>query len=295
LVHHFEDNFRASTENNSETVFSIQYTANDGTGSIANSRQGDMLNYPYGGPTTCCGFFDPTRDLVNSFKTNAQGLPMPDSYNQAPMVTSDRHVSAEAHFTPYQGNLDPRLDWTVARRGIPFHDYGPDPGPPWTRDENYDGPYHSLKHMFWKATSDQYEDRNSWAPGTAVNYPVIRFAGVILLDAEADANLGNLDAARQMVNKVRGRVADETYGDGWVDYTLNEPYALATVGSQSAMTSLTANPGDWVIRTDKHDTFQLLKAPASDPNNWQEYKDPNYKVSRYPAGSPAFASKPNAI
>ena len=295
LVHHFEDNFRASTETNSETVFAVQFTGPDGTGGIWNSRRGDMLNYPYGGPTTCCGFFNPSQDLVNSFKTNSNGLPMPDSYNQGKMVTSDKGVSSSSHFTPYQGTLDPRLDWTVGRRGMPFHDYGPDPGQEWTRNNVYDSPYWGLKHMFWKATASKYENTNSWAPGSAVNYDIIRYDGVILMAAEADANLGDLDQARQLVNKIRSRIANESYGDGWVSYKLNKPYALATVGSQSAMTSLDASAGDWVIRTDKKATYQLLKSPASNANNWQEYKNANYKIGTYPSGSKWFANKQNAI
>lgn len=293
LTDHFEDNFRASTEQNSETVFSVQYTAKDGTGTIDNARQGDMLNFPYSGPTNCCGFFQPTQDLVNSFRTDANGLPMPDTYNNT-MVTSDRNVPADQSFTPYTGNLDPRLDWTVGRRGVPYHDWGPYTSA-WVRDKNNGGPYHAKKQMFWQATASQYYDPNEWAPGTAINYPVIRYADVVLMAAEAEANLGNTGAAETLVNEVRNRVADDDYGDGWVDYTLNEPYALAVVGSEAEMTSSGATEGQWVVRTDTKSTFVLLKSPATDANNWQEYKDPNYVINPYPANSAAFADKASAI
>ncbi|MBC8984284.1 hypothetical protein H9X96_00680 [Pedobacter sp. N36a] len=44
-------------------------------------------------------------------------------------------------FQPDQGTLDPRLDWTAGRRGIPYLDWGNYPGETWIRDQRYGGPY----------------------------------------------------------------------------------------------------------------------------------------------------------
>src|SRR5690606_15681046 len=113
LIPRFRDNFDAAMENNAETVFDIQMVANDGTGTIANSNQGGMLNFPYNSPFRCCGFYQPTQDLVNSYKTDpATGLPYLDNYNNDP-VKSDMGITSDEPFTPYTGTLDPRLDWTV--------------------------------------------------------------------------------------------------------------------------------------------------------------------------------------
>src|SRR5699024_4705166 len=99
-----------------------------------------------------------------------------------------------------------------------------------------------------------------------------------------------LDQARQYVNRVRGRVSDDTYGKGWTTYTQNEPTALATVGSEAEMLSLgNATKGDHIMRTDTKSTFVLIEDPAGNLENWLEYKDPNYKVGTYPAGHPAFS------
>ena len=43
-----------------------------------NGNYGDILNFPYtGGPGACCGFYNPSQDLADAFKTDATtGLPL---------------------------------------------------------------------------------------------------------------------------------------------------------------------------------------------------------------------------
>ncbi|CAL1516360.1 RagB/SusD family nutrient uptake outer membrane protein [Chitinophaga sp. MM2321] len=202
----FENNFDAAAKlGNPEAVFYIEMTANDGTGSIANANPGEMLNFPYGGPTTCCGFFQPSQDLVNSYRVDAAGLPYLDDYNSH-AVKSDMNISSSDAFTPDAGLLDPRLDWTVGRRGLPYHDWGYHAGASWQRDQAYSGPYSPKKMMYWKATQDKYHDAHSWAPGTAINVNLIRFADVLLMNAECAAQIGNMPVATAMVNRVRDRM-----------------------------------------------------------------------------------------
>ncbi|WP_266203018.1 RagB/SusD family nutrient uptake outer membrane protein [Pontibacter kalidii] len=206
LVDKFKDNFDAANENNKESVFAIQMVANDGTGTIANANQGEMLNYPYNSPFRCCGFFQPTIDLANSYRTNAQGLPYLDNYN-ATALKHDQGIASNQAFTPDTQPVDPRLDWTVGRRGIPFLDWGAHPGQAWIRLQSYAGPYSSKKHIYWQATADTYSDQSSWAPGSAINVVLIRYADVLLMAAEAEAQLGNLSQAQEYVNMVRARAA----------------------------------------------------------------------------------------
>lgn len=206
LVDKFKDNFDAANENNQESVFAIQMVANDGTGTIANANQGEMLNYPYNSPFRCCGFFQPTIDLANSYRTNAQGLPILDNYNASPLK-NDQGIASNEAFTPDTQPVDPRLDWTVGRRGIPFLDWGAHPGQTWIRLQSYAGPYSSKKHIYWQATADTYSDQSSWAPGSAINVVLIRYADVLLMAAEVEAQLGNLAQAQDYVNMVRARAA----------------------------------------------------------------------------------------
>jgi hypothetical protein len=207
LTNRFEDNFDSEQKNNSESVFAIQMSANNGTGQISSGNQGEMLNFPYNSPFGCCGFYQPTQELVNSYRTNANGLPYLDDYNDH-AVKSDMKILSTAPFTPDAGNLDPRLDWTVGRRGIPYLDWGNHPGRSWVRDQNYAGPYAPKKNVYWQYNQDKYKDPNSWAPGSAINIVLIRYSDVLLLAAETEAQLGNLNAAETYVNAVRTRAAN---------------------------------------------------------------------------------------
>ncbi|HEY8971380.1 MAG TPA: RagB/SusD family nutrient uptake outer membrane protein [Puia sp.] len=212
----FEDNYRPSKEtSNPEAIFVVENAANAIPGSISKANQGDMLNFPYGTgiPFTCCGFFQPSIDLVNSYRTDGNGLPYLDDYNSHP-VKNDQGLLSTDPFTPDNGNLDPRLDWTVGRRGIPYLDYGVHPGNDWIRAQSYAGPFSPIKNVWWNASTDADGDNSQWAPGSAINVFIIRFADVLLMAAEVEAQLGHLDVAEGYVNRVRHRIADRP--DTWV-------------------------------------------------------------------------------
>jgi len=210
LNEEFEDNWRPSRENNPEAVFVIQMAANVDASGPSNANNGDMLNFPYGdgSPFSCCGFFQPSIDMVNHFRTSPiTGLPYITNYNDFPVKT-DMGVEGNQPFTPDQGTLDPRLDWTAGRRGIPYHDWGIYPGKPWARDQGYGGPYGPKKNVYWHEGADTDGDQGTWAPGTAINYSIIRFADVLLMAAECEAQAGSLSKAEDYVNLVRARAAN---------------------------------------------------------------------------------------
>lgn len=220
----FRNNFDAATKNNAESVFAIQMVANDGTNSITFANSGGRLNFPYESPFRCCGFYQPTQDLVNSYRTSpTTGLPYLDDYNSTP-IASDMNIASDAAFTPDATTVDPRLDWTVGRRGIPFHDWGLHPGRRWIREQPSAGPYSNKKNIYWQATQDVYSDQSSWAPGTAINVLVIRFADVLLMAAEAQAQSGSLALAQTYVNRVRARAATPS---GWLYSYINNSAPLA--------------------------------------------------------------------
>lgn len=222
LVDRYHDNFRAVTNNNPESVFEVQYSVNDGAAGGENGNIGSTLNYPYGGGgvTTCCGFFQPSQNLVNAFKTSADGLPLLDTFNNED-VPSDQGVDATAPFTPYAGTLDPRLDWTVGRRGIPYLDWGVHPGKTYIRDQAYGGPYSPKKHVMYR--SDVGTNTFAGNPRlNANNYRMIRYSHVLLWLAEIEVEQGNLEAARTYVNQIRRRAANP---DGFVKKVDGTPAA----------------------------------------------------------------------
>ncbi len=289
----FSDVFRASTERHAGVVFSIEFVANAGTATIDNSRQGEMLNFPYGGAFPCCGFYQATQDLVNSYRVDPEtGLPLIDSYNADP-VRSDLGLLSTEPFTVSDQPVDPRVDWTAGRRGIPFHDWGPHPGRAWIREQPYAGPYATKKNIYRQGAQDQYYNGNEWAPGTAIDYNVIRLADVLLMAAEAHAHTGNLNQARLYVNRVRERVMDPNPADGevpegWVSNDQNIAFAAAVVDSEAEMEAADVGVGDWVVRTDRNSTFVLI-----DTGTWNEYTIPDYQIGLYPPGS--FASVEDAL
>lgn len=225
LLDKFSDNFNADTKNSTESVFAVQYSVNDGSGAD-NGGWGEVLNFPYtGGPGTCCGFFQPSQDLVNSYQVDAvTGLPDPDNYN-GHEVKNDVGIASNQPFTPETAALDARLDYTVGRRGIPYLDWGPHPGYNWIRDQANGGPYSPIKNVYYKAQERVKTDINFWTSGiTANNYTLIRFADVILWLAECEVEVGSLTRARDLVNEVRARAANTV---GWVASSSgpNAPYA----------------------------------------------------------------------
>ena len=214
LMANYADLFKAANDNNEESIFATQAAAN--TGNVNNANPEFDLNFPYNtgpsGPGNCCGFNQPSFEYVNSFRTTAAGLPLLDgSYNSpANEVKNDQGVSSkEATYTPDAGRLDPRLDHAVGRRGIPYLDWKDHPGQDWIRKQDYAGPYSPKKFTYYKSDVGKFQDNSSWTPGyTALNFPIIRFADVLLLAAEAEIEGGSLVKAAEYTNMVRKRAAN---------------------------------------------------------------------------------------
>lgn len=202
LTDTYHENFSAGTRNNKESIFEVQYSltsAADGGG-----NHGDGLAWPYNnGPGGCCGFYQPSQNLVNAHKTDALGLPLLDTFNESD-VTSDEGINSNQPFTPYAGPVDSRLDWSVGRRGIPYLDWGIHAGKDWVRDQAYAGPYSPKKHIAEK----KFSGVSGWQNLNANNYRLIRYAHILLWAAECEVEIGSLEKAREYVNQVRARSAN---------------------------------------------------------------------------------------
>lgn len=233
LVENFHHNFNAEFEDNAESIFAIQMVANDGTNDIGNANPGRRLNYPFpNSPLRCCGFYQPTQDLVNAFRTDpVTGLPFFDTFNDNP-VASDQGIEAEEPFIPDTQSVDPRLDWTVGRRGLPYHDWGLHPGKFWIRNQAFGGPYSPKKHIYWQVNAAEFSDQNSWSPGSAINVIILRFADVLLMAAEAEAELGNFALAGQYVNRVRARIVD--HPEYWLKTYIDDDIPLGGFSNEFA-------------------------------------------------------------
>jgi tetratricopeptide (TPR) repeat protein len=239
LVPYYDDVFRGAKENHEESVWAYQAAAN--TGAVQNANPEFDLNFPYNtgpaGPGNCCGFFQPSFTFVNAFRTNANGLPLLDkSYNSpANEVKNDMNIASGAAFTPDAGRLDPRLDHTVGRRGLPYLDWMDHPGQAWIRNQPNAGPYSPKKYVYARSERGTFQDNSSWTPGyTGINFMIIRFADVLLLAAEAEIETGGLEKAREYINRVRTRAmnsklmrSDGTMAANYEINTYTAPFASA--------------------------------------------------------------------
>ena len=252
LMDKYGDIFDASMRNDKEAVYTVQYSVNDNSGGI-NGGSGEVLNFPYkgggGSPGGCCGFFNPTQDFVNSFRTDANGLPFIDlaagtfSYNDEE-VTNDQGVGIDDAYTEYAGQLDPRVDWSAGRRGIPYWDWGPHTGADWIRDQTYSGPYSPKKQVYKQSQEGTLTEVGNWTSGyTANGYRMIRYADVLLLKAECEAMTGSDDLGFGEVNMIRARAANpegfvmEDDGTPSANYVINE-YTGAFANANAAMMAI---------------------------------------------------------
>jgi hypothetical protein len=201
------DNFRSSTENINEAMFAIQYSADDGQVKQGNAT--GALNYPaaFG---WCCGFYQPTQDLVDAFRTDADGLPLLTSFQDAAndVMNHDYNVAAEdLTYALPTVNVDKRLDYTIGRRGVDYNGYGAHAGKGWIRANTSDisGPYLPKKNIY-QADDTANHGAGGWGQNlSGINYHIMRYADVVLMAAEAAVETGNLEKARTYVNLIRAR------------------------------------------------------------------------------------------
>ena len=216
----YVSNFNAAGENSRESIFAIQFAADGGLSN--NGNRGGTLNFQVGGVTSfCCGFYQPSVDLASAFKTEA-GLPMLDTYHDTP-ITNDYGIASADAFTPHAGDLDPRIDYTMGRRGINFNGFGTMPGADWVRASATDisGPFIASKNHYIFG-EDENRGSGGWGEQrTGINYNIMRYADLLLMSAEIDVENGSLDDARAKVNLVRGRAVASTQVDGTGATTYN--------------------------------------------------------------------------
>ena len=196
------NNFRPEEqfEHGPESIWAIQYSRNDGTkyGSL-NLGYGlicpNIVNVTDGG----CDFYKPSQNLVNAFRTGADGLPLLDDYNKA-----DYNMATD--------NADPRLFLTVGMPGLPYMfntKFMMDRSSSWSRSGGLYGYNVTLKQNVDPALLGSYLIKSSfWA--SSMNRIVFRYADVLLMRAEAEAQLGNTAEAINLVNQIRTRAAGST-------------------------------------------------------------------------------------
>jgi len=195
----FANNFLPQYGNSPESVFSIQYSKNDGT-TLGRVDFGHCLDYPMNVQYGCCGFHVPSDNLINAFKTDANGLPEFNTYNNTDVVPTGDYKT---------NTFDPRLDHTVA---IPGHPYKYQTAlvynASWARDPQSYGPMLSLKEVV--AYTDPSFTRFAPFMSSSKDWEVIRYADVLLMKAEALIQMQQETTALPLINMVRTRAMNST-------------------------------------------------------------------------------------
>ena len=197
--------------NGPETILAYQASVNDGEPNGQNGNWGETLNFPHGGsPFGCCGFHQPSQNLVNFYAADAvTGLP------KVFVDSTTWNVRDSTWVASVTDTLDPRVDWTVGRDGVPYKDWGLH-NASWIRAPSYGGRYSPKKNAHERASGSQSQVGWNAAQLNSVHIHVFRYADVLLLMAEAEVEAGTIANAQALVNQVRARaaVAAQGCGDG---------------------------------------------------------------------------------
>jgi hypothetical protein len=179
LVPNYLDNFTATNENNRESVFEVQFTSavlevGQGQDNGSASESHDRPNF-FGPPGPTFADVQPRRWLLDAYTDSTVSF--------APGSTTKRMI-------------DPRRDISIIHAGNPDLFYGRT-FQQWNWNPN---------QQYWRK---YLNDRTRTTPedfSSGINHRVIRYADVLLMHAEALAQLNQVGAALPLVNRVRARV-----------------------------------------------------------------------------------------
>lgn len=194
LLPDFQQLAEVQYEHGVESVFGIEYSIEDGTAD-GRINWSSLLNVPKGPAYGGDGFFQPSQNLVNSYKTDEKGLPDLTHYNDDNLLTV-----ADG----FKTGVDPRLDFTVGRLGVRWKGYEKSPyDESWAREPATYGYYGCKKFLLNPGDSNMLKGW-PWG-GSSLNFQLIRYADVLLWKAEALIELNRENEAVELINAVRNR------------------------------------------------------------------------------------------
>jgi len=204
--------FLDGRDNGVESIWAVQFSINDGTNTGRVSFV-TGLNSPHGTPLYgCCGFHMASQNMVNAFRTDANGLPLLDTFNNSDIFNTI--TNGIAPLAPGV-TLDPRIDHTVGVPGRPFkykntlkttgdmvYNFS------WARDPGVYGYFGNMKEQ--QSPDCSCYVKNGPFIGTSKNVDFIRYADVLLFKAEALIQLNRQAEALPIINQIRARAAAST-------------------------------------------------------------------------------------
>jgi len=214
LVNNYGEKWTWGYENNSESIFAIQFSFDDGTiwGRV-DFEHG--LNYNMAPGYGCCSFHHASQNLVNAFRTDpTTGLPLFNTFNKGEMNQPD-------DFRLPKNTVDPRLDHTVGVVSHPFkYDVKFVTRPGWSRTPAVYGNFLTMKEIQLPSTNAIRKGGAFF--GTGQNWDILQYNDLLLMKAEALIELGQHGLAMPLINEIRQRANNSR---DWITYPIGHPLA----------------------------------------------------------------------
>ncbi|WEK35930.1 MAG: RagB/SusD family nutrient uptake outer membrane protein [Candidatus Pseudobacter hemicellulosilyticus] len=204
LTQRYYDNFSASTKNNTEAIFTVNHTT--GTLGIGNELNAWFAPRSING----YGFFWPTQSLVDNYETGTNG------------------------------DVDPRLDYTVGRNG---HNYF---------ETAFDPSWSTTGYVTKKMVQPLSEVPTATKNVGSVNYEALRLADILLVKAEALNESGRSSEALAPLNAIRKRARESFLYDASLPGAPNIPAGLLPDINTTDQTQLRA-----IIRRERRSELAL--------------------------------------
>ena len=182
-------------------IFAYQASANDGEPNGNNANYGERLNFPHSGsPFGCCGFHQPSQNLVNYFVDDAARPADRAVTNAATWNASNAELRC-GDDGGHDGRSAPGLDGRPRRRAV--QGLGSAQRRTGSATPAYGGLYSAKKNVHEKSSGAQSSVGWVNTQLNSVNIHILRYADVLLLLAEAEVEAGSLENARTIVNQIR--------------------------------------------------------------------------------------------
>ena len=217
-------NFLWEYESGTESVWAIMRSIDDGSpegrGNFSTGLT-SSLGPGYG----CCSFNHGSQNLANAFKTDANGLPLFDNFDEGPQIETEADVQAN--------NMDPRIAHTLGIVGMPFK-YDP--------NRIYDESYSRVPGVYGfklgmkdqeLPTSPAFRQYQAFF-SIARNTDQIRYGDLLLMKAEALIELNRIGEALPIINGIRERAAAST---GLLVFADGSPTGNWNVGTYTSLGS----------------------------------------------------------
>jgi hypothetical protein len=173
----------------------------------------------------CCSFNQGSQNLANAFKTDANGLPLFNSFMQGENIETAQDIQSN--------NMDPRIAHTLGIIGMPFK-YDP--------NRIYDSTYARVPGVYGYVLGMKDQELPS-SPAfrqyqaffsISRNTDQIRFGDLLLMKAEALIELGRMGEALPIINAIRER-AGSTASTSRLVYANGNPTGQWKVGTYSTL------------------------------------------------------------